>query len=167
MATRAQRPELERLPDVIAHLGHDDRPETGSLAPRRRRDRLNVAGPERAVSDVDPPLDHRRVADDRAVDLEDEMEAAERMSPVVVAEALLLVRPERLREQASECCDLGGRQLVGGEPSKTKAGGIDALRCAYPVPLSVSAIRARTSFVTRSSGSGESGVNLIVPFDVS
>ena len=106
VAARSERPELERLPDVGRHVGHEERAETAPLPIGRRADGLDVAGPQRTTIDVKAALDDGTVRDDLAIELEHEMDAAERMVPVVVAEPLVLVRPEPLNEQRADGRDL-------------------------------------------------------------
>ena len=122
VAAGAERAELESVPDVCRHVGHDERAEAGSLSIRQRRDRLDVAGPERPARDVELALDNRRMGDDLAIEVEHEMEAADGMGPVIVGEPLLLVRPECGPHHGSDGGDLGRGQLIRWHPAHPAEG---------------------------------------------
>jgi hypothetical protein len=72
---------------------------------------------------MERPLDDRRVGDDLAVDVEDEVKAPDRVLPVVLGEAVLIVRSERGLEQLADRPSLGRAQLVGSKPSQSGAVG--------------------------------------------
>ena len=66
-------------------------------------------------------LDDGCVADDLAADVEDEMGPADAVQPVVLGEALLLVVPERGREDRADGRDLGRRQLRRRELAQARS----------------------------------------------
>jgi hypothetical protein len=74
---------------------------------------------------VDVALDDRRVGDDPAVQLEHDMDAADRVLPVIVGESVILIGAERDLHQRPDGGDLARRQLVGREPAQAQALGLE------------------------------------------
>jgi hypothetical protein len=85
-----------------------------------RRDGLDVAGPQRLSRDVQLALDDGCMSDDLAALLEEDVDASQRMLPVVLAEGLL-ARAEGRPEQLPECLCLGLRELAGRDASKDRS----------------------------------------------
>ena len=128
-------------------------PEAHALPFRGGRDGLDIAGPQRAAGDVDLALDDRRVGDDLAVQLEHEMDATDRVLPVVVGEPLLLVRVRRRRPSAPDRPDLGRVSSRGRELAQTQAIGID-VEVAFHRPSLVVASSERPQPPISASVSG-------------
>ena len=62
---------------------------------------------------MDLALDNLGVGDDLAIEVEDEMDAAQGVVPVLVGEPLVLARPERRKHQRADGRDLFRGQLLG------------------------------------------------------
>ena len=90
-----------------------------------RRAGLPAATPAQIREAVDLAVDHGGVADDLGVVVEDEVNAADRVVPVVVGESLILVRPEGDGHQRSDGVNLRPGQLVRREPAQADPSRID------------------------------------------
>ena len=75
---------------------------------------------------MDLAFDDRRVGDDPAVDIEDEMPSPETVLPVVLGEAAIIVLGEGGPKNLSQAGDLGARQLVAPQRTDvTHRSGVD------------------------------------------
>ena len=123
MTARAERAKLVARVDDRAHVAHHCRPVTPALPRRIGRDGLDVARPQRSTGDVELPLDDRRMGDDVAPDVEHDMDAAERVPPVVLRELLVRIAAcERRFEERPDRDDLVGTQVLGGEAAQADVG---------------------------------------------
>ena len=113
MGARAERAKLEVLVNVGGHVSHHPRSEAHALAVRCRSYAFDIAGPERPAVDLELAVDHRRVRDDLAFEVEHEMHATDRVLPILLGERLV-IRVERSPEQLAYDRDLGGSELVRG-----------------------------------------------------
>ena len=111
------------------------------------------------------PFHDGRVGDGLAAQFDDEMNPTDGVLPVVVGERLLLVRAERGHQHLADRSDLGRAQILG--PGLADLRRIGHVQVPPPQRSFDSAIRARTIFLTSSVGRGLSGVNRIVPLEVS
>ncbi len=78
---------------------------------------LAAFNPEKVGADVDLAFDDGCVGDDLAVELQDEVPAAEGVLPVLLAEPFLLVVPEGRHQDRANGGDIGramAKQLLGG-----------------------------------------------------
>jgi hypothetical protein len=71
--------------------------------------------------DMQLALDHGGVRDDLAIELQHEMETADRMVPVVVAECFVVIGPERGDEQLANGRDLRRGQFGRRDPAQPRS----------------------------------------------
>jgi len=91
VSTGSKSSEVIAVADDPSDLVHDACADAASLPVRRCRDSLHVAGPQRPVADVDGSLDDRRMPDDDALLLGDDVDAAQRVVPIGLGEPAVLV----------------------------------------------------------------------------
>jgi predicted acylesterase/phospholipase RssA len=120
MPPGGQAAELETLADVGRDVRHDQRAKTRPLPIDGRAHGFHIAGPERPAIDMELTLDDGGVGNDLAVDVQDEMEAADSVIPVVLVEPLVLVRAERRNEQIADRRDLRRGQILRRQPAQAR-----------------------------------------------
>lgn len=94
---------------------------------RPSSDSLNVPGRETVPARVQFSFDNRRVRHNCPVPLEDEMETAHCMVPVVVGEGVGVATPGGT-EQLAKCCDLFRAQFVAPKSSHDRHKGENTFR---------------------------------------
>ena len=139
--------------DPLADVGHHQGTVSPPLLPRCHSHRFDVPGSDRSAVELEVSLDDGRMSDDHSILLDDEVDTAERVLPVVVRESLILVRPEGFIEDRPD-----GDALVAGQVGRLELA--DDAHASLRLPALTRKRLAHTCDYPRMAeyGNGVSGV---------